>query len=94
MTISEALTYSKSLFNRHSELVGLRDENSKKERRFFGSNAEREVVTEPLYNVKELDKKINIVAKEMRLIDMAIKSANATTQINYTQDETVWDSIE
>ena len=86
MTIDEGLRWMKTLKARHSELVSLRNENSKSSSRYFG---DREVkVEQPVYDVKALDKVINVVAKEIRKLDEAIKSTNATTAIkDYTKDE-------
>jgi mRNA-degrading endonuclease HigB of HigAB toxin-antitoxin module len=73
----------KTLKARHAELVELRNENSHKEKRYFGANADKISEHTPVYDIKGLDKLVNDVAKEMRLLDMAIKSANATTKIDY-----------
>ncbi len=86
MTIDEGLRWGKSLKTRHSELVSLRNENSKESSRYFG---DREVkVDKPTYDVKGLDKLINGVAKEVRKLDEAIKLTNTKTDIvDYTKNE-------
>jgi len=86
MTIDEALRWMQALKIRHGELVNLRNENSKDRSRFFG---DREVsIEKPIYDVKALDKLVNRVAKEIRLLDEAIKKTNAvTTVLNYEKDE-------
>ena len=86
MTIDEGLRWMKTIRARHSELVSLRNENSKESSRYFG---DREVkVDKPTYDVKGLDKLINGVAKEIRKLDEAIKLTNTKTQVlDYTKDE-------
>jgi len=86
MTIDEGLRWMKTLRARHSELVSLRNENSKESSRYFG---DREVkIDKPVYDVKALDKIINQVAKEVRKLDEAIKFTNTKTDIlDYTKDE-------
>ena len=92
ITIDEGLRYQKTLKTRHSELVSLRNENSKSSSRYFG---DREVkIDEPVYDVKVLDKMVNAVAKEIRKLDEAIKSTNAATQITgYTKDESAFGEL-
>ena len=82
----------KSLKARHSELVTLRNENSKESSRFFG---DREVkIDKPVYDVKNLDKLINGVAKEVRTLDEAIKNTNTKTEIiGYTKNEPAFGEI-
>ena len=88
ITLNEGLAWMKVLRQRHAELVTLRDRNSESERRFFCSNAAKEVLKAPTYDVKALDKLISGVAKEIRILDAAIKRTNAVTEIlGYTQDE-------
>lgn len=90
LTINEALVWAKTLKERHSELVGLRNENSKRTKHYFGQNADKERVEEPLYDVKALDKIVAGLAKEMRVLEQAIKNTNATTKvIGYQQDDAV-----
>jgi len=92
MTISEALGWIKTLKARHSELVNLRDQNSWRETRRLGANADKEVTQEPTYDVKELDRGVAKIAREIRRLDEAIKKTNATTEVtSYTKDESVLD---
>ena len=86
MTIDEALRWISTLKTRHTELVSLRNHNSKDQSRYFG---DREVVIDkPVYDIKGLDKLVNNVAKEIRKLDEAIKKTNAQTQVlDYTKDE-------
>lgn len=89
ITINEGLAWLKTLKKRHEELIELRDENARRERRFFGSMADKEVVREPVYDVKALDKAVTRVAREIRVLDQALKATNARTVIeNYDMDET------
>jgi hypothetical protein len=90
ITINEALVWAKTLKERHSELVGLRNTNSYETRSYLGANAEKEIVKSPTYDVKVLDKMITRLSREMRLLEQAIKHTNATTPVlSYTQDDSV-----
>jgi hypothetical protein len=86
MTLDEALRWMGTLKTRHTELVNLRNSNSKDQSRYFG---DREVVVEkPVYDIKALDKLVNNVAKEIRNLDEAIKKTNvATSVIGYEKNE-------
>ena len=63
MTINEALNWMKELKERRTELVSLREENSGKSRRLFG---EKEIIKEPVYDVKKIDKIVNIFMNLIR----------------------------
>ncbi len=90
ISINEALAWQKTLKERHSELMGLRNENSFRETRYIGADANKEKTREPLYDVVHLDAMITRVAREMRLIDTALKVTNAqTTLVGYEHDEAV-----
>jgi hypothetical protein len=68
----------------------LRNDNAHRERRFYGASAEREIVKEPVYDVKVLDRLVGRVAREVRLVDQALKATNAKTVIDgYDQDDAV-----
>lgn len=95
LTISEGLTWMKTLRERHAELVLLRNENSNSSRRYYGANAEKEVDKTPVYDVKQLDRMITVVAKEIRILDMALKKANAKLSIpDYVQNDDVLGQLE
>jgi hypothetical protein len=88
LTINEALVWAKTLKDRHAELVSLRNQNSYETRTYLGTNADKEIVKSPTYDVKVLDKMITRLAKEMRMLEQSIKATNATTQvIGYVQDD-------
>ncbi len=90
ITISEALNWQKTLKERHSELVSLRDHNSASELRYLGANADKTVTKTPVYDAKALDKQITLIAREQRLLNDAIKRTNATVEvIGYNQDDAV-----
>jgi hypothetical protein len=90
ITINEGLAWLKTLKKRHEELVALRNDNAHRERRFYGSSADKELVKEPVYDVKSLDKLVTGVAREIRLLDQALKATNAKTTIDgYSQDDGV-----
>jgi hypothetical protein len=90
ITINEALAWLKTLKKRHDELIALRDGNANRERRFFGTGADREIVKEPVYDVKTLDRLVTRVAREIRLLDQALKATNARTTVEgYDQDDAV-----
>lgn len=94
MTINEGLRWQATLKARHKELVNLRDENARRERRFYGSDAGREVVKEPVYDVVKLDGLITRIARAIDKLDEAIKSANAVTPIAFEYDESVLGQVE
>ena len=58
--------------------------------RFLGAHADKEIVKEPVYDVKALDKMVTRVAREIQQLEQAIKVTNATTKvIGYQKDEAV-----
>ena len=79
ITISEGIGYLKMLRERHAELLALRNQNAVKETRFYGANADKNKEIEPVYDVKALDLLVTSVSREIRILDMAIKRANAAT---------------
>jgi hypothetical protein len=90
LTINEALGWMTTLKERHAELVNLRNQNSRDKLRYIGANAEKTIEEKALYDPKALDKTITTLAREIRLLDMAIKRTNATTKVaGYNQDEAV-----
>ena len=90
LTLNEGLAWLKTLKKRHEELIALRDGNAHRERRFFGASADKEIVREPVYDVKALDRAVTRVAREIRLLDQALKATNARTIVEgYDQDDGV-----
>ena len=90
ITINEGLAWLKTLKKRHEELIELRNDNAHRERRFYGASADKEIVKEPLYDVKVLDRLVTRVAREMRLLEQALKATNAKTVVEaYDQDDAV-----
>jgi len=71
----------KSLRQRVTELISLKSEVS---RRITWSDPNR--VEEPLYDVKEVDKKVVEINKALFLISQMIKEANVITKINIDID--------
>lgn len=95
ITVSEGIGLLKTLNQRHAELKALRDENAYRERRMFGVGGDKEVIKEPVYNVKKLDQTTNQIALQIRKLDNAIKQSNATTQLyNFDWDDAVLGVIE
>lgn len=97
VTISEALGWQKTLNYRHAELVRLRDQNSQRTRQRynFGTASQQEQVEEPTYDAKALDKRITLLAREIRVVGEAIKRANASVQLqDYLKDESVLGELE
>jgi hypothetical protein len=68
ITINEGLAWLKTLKKRHEELLALRNDNAHRERRFYGASADKEIVKEPVYDVKVLDRLVTRVAREIRLL--------------------------
>ena len=90
ITINEALGFARTLKQRHAELVALRDENSHTTTRRYGLVGDKEKTTDPVYDVKVLDRMITRVAREQRLLDVAIKATNAATLVkDYEADDDV-----
>ena len=90
ITINEGLAWLKTLKKRHEELLALRNDNAHRERRFYGAAADKEIVREPVYDVKVLDRIVTRLAREIRLLDQALKATNAITMIGaYDQDDSV-----
>lgn len=81
ITISQALSWRKTLEARHNELVSLRNQNANEETRFYGANVDKERVIRPLYDVVALDKLISNLAKEVRNLDEAVKATNAAVNV-------------
>ena len=69
---------------RHEELITLRNGNAHRERRFYGASADKGIVKEPVYDVKALDKSVTRVAREIRLLEQALKATNAKTAVEGT----------
>jgi hypothetical protein len=60
------------------------------ERRFYGASADKEIVKEPVYDIKVLDRLVTRVAREIRLLEQALKATNARTTVDaYDQDDAV-----
>jgi hypothetical protein len=56
----------------------------------YGASADKEIVKEPVYDVKVLDKLVTRVAREIRLLEQALKATNARTTVDaYDQDDAV-----
>ena len=90
LTINEALVWKKTLMERHSELVSLRNENSAEVTRRYGVGGDKETTRTPTYDVKVLDKMVTRVAQEIRKLDQQIKATNGVTKvIGYVQDDSV-----
>jgi hypothetical protein len=95
ITINEALTWLKTLKERHTELVGLRNENSAAITRRYGVGGDKDVTKQPVYDVKALDRMITRVAREIDRLEQAIKVTNATTTVMaYEKDEAVLGELE
>jgi hypothetical protein len=90
ITLNEGLAWLKTLKKRHEELIALRDGNAYRERRFLGVAADKEIVREPVYDVKALDKAVTRVARDIRVLEQALKVTNVKTVIEgYDQDDAV-----
>ena len=95
ITISEALNWGKTLKERHTELVALRNQNSSSSRSYYGANADKHTEITPKYDVKKLDSLITRLAREQRLLDDAVKRTNAQVQvIGYEQNDAVLGELE
>jgi hypothetical protein len=71
-------------------MADLRNENSASHTRRYGLGGDKEDKREPTYDVKQLDRMVTRVAREIRLLDMQLKSTNAVTKVlGYAQDDAV-----
>jgi hypothetical protein len=52
-------------------LLAVRHDNAHRERRFYGASADKDIVKEPVYDVKVLDRFGRPVPREVRLLDQA-----------------------
>lgn len=92
MNISEALGWMKTLKARHAELVNLRNSNAATTHQRYGDNT---TTTVPTYNALLLDRRVTLLAREMRQLDEAIKRTNAATEVaNFTRNENVLGELE
>jgi len=82
ITLNEGLAWLKTLKKRHEELITLRDGNAHRERRFYGASADKEIVKEPVYDVKALDRSVTRVAREMRLLEHPTADLGLPLQVN------------
>jgi hypothetical protein len=58
--------------------------------RRYGVGGDKELTKTPVYDVKQLDRMITRVARELRLLDQQIKATNAVTPVlAYEQDDDV-----
>ena len=86
MTISEALSWQQTLKQRHAELINLRNANAQKTSRY----GETTTLTTPTYDAKALDKRVTLLARELRLLNDSIKKVNATTVVpGFDRDDEV-----
>lgn len=86
-SISECLGWLKTLKARHAELITLRNQNSAEVTVDYGGKTTTKTL---MYDAKDLDKKIAVLAREIRLCDTAIKQTNATTVVKeYELDDDV-----
>jgi hypothetical protein len=93
ITLSQGLSWMKTLKDRHNELISLRNENSTEKVQRWGETKE-DIVRKPVYDVKELDKLISRLALEIGRLDDAIKTTNSTVKIKgYIKDESILGSV-
>ena len=84
LTVNKLLSMQKIVRERLNELKNLRSEVSKKERTFFG-NEDKKIV-EPMYDVKEVDRKITKLERFLMDSDFSIKESNAKTKVEINVD--------
>ena len=77
MKINEALSLAKIVRERLNDLKALRTQTSVKERWMTTT----EKITEPQYDVKEVDKKIIKLQNFLFEVDSKIKATNAVTEV-------------
>jgi hypothetical protein len=88
MTISQGLSWMKTLKERHLEPVGLRNANAHREDRLFGGK--QTVKREPVCHVRKPDALVHRVAMEIRRPAEAIKETNSKVEVTgFRMDEAV-----
>lgn len=86
-TISECLGWLRTLRGRHTELIQLRNQNSAEVTVDFQGKS---ITRTPTYDAKTLDKRIAVLAREIRLCDTAIKTTNGSVEVrDYLVDDDV-----
>lgn len=78
MTVSESLQLVKAIKQRASSLEKLRDQVSVKETYYSATNK----ISEPLYDVKEVDNKLVSLNQILFTLESAIKQSNAVTNLS------------
>ncbi len=93
MTISEGLSWLQTLKTRHQELLSLRNANANTRTMHYGNTPP--VQEKPEYDAKKLDKRVTLLAREIRIVGDKIKQANATALLTaYEADEKVLGELE
>jgi hypothetical protein len=82
MTINQALSLSKIIRERLTELRSLRSSLATKETYYNGDEEQRRREVTPNYDVKMVDKKITELENFLFLADSTVKASNASTQIS------------
>ena len=89
MTISESMVMMKTIRERISSLSHLRNANAVERRTYYlrdnGEEKQRDEINAN-YDPKVLDKKITELERELFKIDVAIKKANAKTDVGVEVD--------
>jgi hypothetical protein len=82
MTVNEAMVLSKAIRGRYAELSSLRTTSANRETIF---STDKRVI-EPLYDVKELDKRCVELENFLLMVETKIKQSNAVTVIEVDSD--------
>lgn len=94
ITLSEGLGWLKILKARQTELIGLRNQNSQRTVYLYATEKPQQK-QEPTYDAVKLDKRVTLLAREIRLCESAIKQANAQLVLdNYQADDDVLGELE
>lgn len=84
ITVNEAMIWMKAARGRLGELSSLRSESATKERWMGGSEPGK--VKEPIYDMKELDKRCTEIENWLLEVETRIKQSNAITKIEVGSD--------
>jgi len=84
LTVNKLLSMQKIIRERLHELKSLRSECSTSERTFFGNEDKK--VKEPMYDVKEVDKKMVKLERFLMESDFAVKESNAKVKLEINVD--------
>ena len=89
MTLNEALEAMGLYKARLGELNNLRLQNAVREDTYSYGEKTPFTKKEPMYSIKKIDKLHNKLAKELRVLESAVKKTNASTDVKGFENKTI-----